>query len=75
MAVNHRGALADHDFVNYRNDHEMAGRVEIGREAVRPYRFIEYRVGHSHHNSVIAGMKPSDFDVHCVNSPQSAHEF
>ncbi|WP_224518096.1 hypothetical protein [Mesorhizobium sp. CA8] len=73
--MNDSGALADDNAVDHGNDHEMAWRVEIGSETVRLHRLVEHLLGNAHHNRVIAGMKPSDFGVHCVNSPQSAHEF
>jgi hypothetical protein len=56
VAVDDGGALGHHDFVNYRHDHEMARRGEIGSEALGADGLVEDFVGEAHHKGVIAGM-------------------
>lgn len=74
MAVNGGGALPDDHAVGERHDHEMAGLAETGYQLIRSDGFVEHILGDPHHKGVIAGFKPYDLHLHCVNAPKSAYE-
>jgi hypothetical protein len=74
MAVDDGGTLTDDHAIGERDDHEMAGLAEIGRQPVRPDRLVEHILGNPHHKGVIAGLKPYDLHLHCVTSPKSAYK-
>jgi hypothetical protein len=64
MPVDHRRALAHHDAVGDRHEHEMAGCRQISDEPVAIDRLVKDIVGYVIEERRVSGCQPFDRDIH-----------